>query len=274
MAASVNISMSFADGTTLQQFGKIIAERMKYMRETARDSIAACAVNVLKSIRTITRVAKLSSIKVNVKVDTTLYPSYTTQGSKKSLCVRYRGSNQRYHGEEHLTAAGHPTKIGTWQVYRFTDALSSKMTKYLIVAPSQSAAKTKAKAIVRSRQIRYAGLAKRALGVLMHKTATNQNPNDNVPMRVTAKANSLTQTRESVARATDGNGGKYALVMDDNLRYATDAIKGGRQAVDVQMKKAMNKIVSIINRKIPDGATFFGSKKLPTPFPELVRKRK
>ena len=64
------------------------------------------------------------------------------------------------------------------------------------------------------------------------------------------------------------------MVLYDNLRYAADAVKGGRQAVNVQMKKAMNKIVSIINKKIPDGGTFFGPKKLATPFPEVVRKRK
>jgi len=84
----------------------------------------------------------------------------------------------------------------------------------------------------------------------------------------------LTATKEIVAKSNDGNGGKYSLVLYDNLRYAADAIKGGRQAVNVQMKKAMNKIVSIINRKIPDGGTFFGTKKLATPFPEVVRKRK
>lgn len=39
----------------------------------------------------------------------------------------------------------------------------------------------------------------------------------------------------------------------DNLNYALDALKGGRGTVDTQMKKAMNKIVSVINRKIPDG---------------------
>lgn len=40
------------------------------------------------------------------------------------------------------------------------------------------------------------------------------------------------------------------------------------------MKKAMNKMVSVINKKMPDGSSFFGKKKLPTPFPEIVRKRK
>ena len=77
MGAGVHISMTFGNGLTMQQFGQVIQERMKWMKETARDSIVACAITALKAIRTITRVAKLSSIKVEVTPDTTLYPSFT-----------------------------------------------------------------------------------------------------------------------------------------------------------------------------------------------------
>lgn len=271
--ASVQINASFANGATLQQFGKIISERMKWMHETARDSIAACAINMLKSIRTVTKVAKLSSIKVDVKVDAALYPSYTTLSSKKQPCVRFKGSKKRYLGNERLVFADKPAEIQTWFVYRFTDNLSPKLTSYLIVAPSLGAAKAKAKSIVRSRQIRYAGLAKRALGVLMMKINTKKVA-DAVPMHVTSKAKQLTQTKEIVAKSADNSGGKYALVMLDELKYALDAIKGGRATVDTQLKKAMNKVVSIINKKIPDSDAFFGHRKLETPFPELVGKRK
>ena len=83
----------------------------------------------------------------------------------------------------------------------------------------------------------------------------------------------MTSKREIIAKSKDGNGGKYALVLDDNLRYALDAIKGGRAAVDMQMKKAMNKIVSVINQKLKKNGGLFGPQKLETPFPE-VRKRK
>ena len=273
MGAGVHISMSFGNGLTMQKFGQVIQERMKWMRETARDSIAACAITALKAIRTITRVAKLSSIKVEVTPDSTLYPSFTSKGSQKIPCVRFKGSKQRYSGRERLRIVGKPAKIEQCLVYRFTDKLSNSLPTYFIIAESPAAAKAEAKAIVRSRQIRYAGLAKRAIGVLMHKTSTNQNPKDNVPMRVNAKAVEVTKAKEIVAKSTDGNGGKYALVMHDDLKYATDSIKGGRSAVDIQMKKAMNKIISIVNRKIQDGATFFSSKKIPTPFPALVRRR-
>ena len=58
------------------------------------------------------------------------------------------------------------------------------------------------------------------------------------------------------------------------LKYAIDAIKGGKAQVDIQLKKAMNKIVSVMNMKMKDTDKFFGPTKLPTPFPEIVSKRR
>ena len=75
---------------------------MLYMRESARDSVAAMAINVLKSIRTVTKVAKKSSVKVEVKRDGALYPSITSKGKNRRLCVRMKGTNQRYVGDEKL----------------------------------------------------------------------------------------------------------------------------------------------------------------------------
>jgi len=181
--ASIQVNATWANGKTLGEFCKILQQRMTYMNETARDSVAACALNVLKGIRTITKVAKLSSIKVDVEIDNTLYPSYTTRSAKKPLCVRFKGSNQRYVGKERLAIAGSPADIKTWHVFRFQDKLSPKMKTYLILAPSRQAAKAKAKQIVRSRQVRFAGLAKRAIGVLMMKTST-KNVSDAAPARV------------------------------------------------------------------------------------------
>jgi len=64
------------------------------------------------------------------------------------------------------------------------------------------------------------------------------------------------------------------LVLDDNLRYAQDAVKGGKAAVDTQMKKAMNKIVSVINQKLKRNGGILGPSKLETPFPEVRQRRK
>ena len=271
--ASINISASWANGKTLQDFCKILQERMKYMNESARDSVAACAINVLKGIRSVVKVAKPNKQKVEVKVDNKLYFSVTTQGGKKIPCIRIKGSGQRYSGNERVVFAGEPVDAKTWQIFRFQDKLSKNLTTYLIAAPNMASAKDKARRIVSSRVIRFAGLAKRAISMLMMKTST-KNVNDNVPQRVNKKAKEVTHKEEVIAKSNDGNGGKYALVLVDELKYALDAIKGGKATVDIQMKKAMNKIVSIINQKLKkSGDGFFCPQKLETPFPE-VRKRK
>ena len=133
-------------------------------------------------------------------------------------------------------------------------------------------AKAKAKKIAQMKGMRYATLAKRALGILMFKTNT-QRVNDGVLNPVVEnKANQMTRKRENLNNNGD-KGGTYTLTLMDELRYALLAVKGGRNTVNNQMKKVANKIASIINRKIPDGKTFFDPKKLPTPFPEVKQRR-
>lgn len=120
--------------------------------------------------------------------------------------------------------------------------------------------------------MRYAGLAKKAIGVLMGKTF-NKAPADAVAPNVAKKAGDVTHKVESVKESKQG-GGTYSLTLFDNLLYAKLAFKGGSATVDTQMRKAMNKIVATINRKMPDGKTFFSDRKLPTPFPEVVQKKR
>lgn len=163
-------------------------------------------------------------------------------------------------------------KLQDMSVFKFTDNYSPVAKQYYVVAPSQSIAKQHARKIVQKRAMQYSGLAKRAIGVLMMKTST-MNVSDSVGMHVNMKARQTTEHREVIAKAKDSDGGKYGLILEDNLRYALDAVKGGKAAVDVALKKAMNKITSQINMKLK-GKDFFSRKKLPTPFPELTKRKK
>lgn len=276
MAASVQIHATAGNGATLKQFAEILQKRMQYMNETARDSIAACALQVLRSLRTVTRVAKPKGIKPELKAENQLYPSWTTKSGKKGVCLRIKGSNQKYAGTEKMIFAQQPTRgmDKLWKVWSFVDPYSKSQKKYMLAAPNLTIAKQKAKAVISRYAMRFAGLAKCALSMLMMKTYTGKKENDNVPAHVTAKAMQTTRKSESVSKNQQAEGGTYSLTLTDELKYAVDAIRGGKAQVDTQMKKAMNKIVSTINHKIPDSNTFFSPQKLETPFPELVRKRK
>lgn len=120
-----------------------------------------------------------------------------------------------------------------------------------------------AKRLVSRKAARYAGLAKRAVSFMMMKTVTKR-VNDNVPINVSALAEAVTKKTEIVRK--DGDKGHYGLILTDELRYAMDAVKGGSATVDIQTKKAMNKIVSIIRRKTKN---LIGIKPPEVPFPEL-----
>lgn len=276
MAASVQIHATAGDGQTLRKFSEILQQRMKYMNETARDSVAACALQVLRSLRAATAVAKASKVKPKLQRNNVLELSYTTKGRRRIPCLRIKGSLARYSGEERLVLAAELARgaDATWQVYYFEDDFSaSKRNKYLVAAPDAATAKAKAKQIMVRRALRYAGLAKRAISVLMMRTFTGAVA-DAVSPKVTKKAYETTSRSEAVSADSKNGGGAYRLTLSDELRYALLALKGGSGAVDVQMKKALNKIVSTVNRKIPDGYTFFSPQKLDTPFPEVSRRRK
>lgn len=202
---------------------------MVYMNETARDSIAAFAINVLKSIRTITKVAKPSKMKVEVKKEGGLYPSCTMKGGHKTLCLRVTGTKQRYAGPETMVGL-EKSPLKNQGVYRFVDEHNGKRREYLIVAPSMGAAKTKAKQIRTRRGMRYAGLAKRALGILMFKTNTKRVNDGALNPLVENVANDVTDKREWTQKS--GENGIYTLELTDQLEYAKDAVRGGYGAVE------------------------------------------
>lgn len=246
---------------------------MKYLHESSRSSVSATAIQVLRGLRTVTKVAKPSNIKVEVTKDNSIYPSCTTVSKRKVFCLRHSGSNQKYSGDERIVKDGR-INFKNLHCYRFTDEGGKKAVSYIVIASSMSEAKAKAKKIVTRRAMRYSGLAKRALSILMFKTNT-QRVNDGVlNPRVEGKASEVTGKREILVKSGDGRSGKYGLVLDDALKYALKAIKGGKATVDQQMKKAMNKVVSVINHKLKNSNDFFGTKKLDTPFPEVKQRKR
>lgn len=273
MANGIYINASFGNGQTLKKFGEILEKRMQYMGETSRDSVAACALDALRSIRAVTMVARPSKIKVEVQADASLVPSFSTRGNKsKFLCLRYTGTGARYAGDEKIASALGAAKTKGARVFRFTDELSENKAKYLIIAAGKAQAQQKAKKIAARRAMRFAGLARRAISLLMQKTYSKKKINDDVSLNVSVKADDVTTKREHILKGDRGRA-KYSLTLEDSLRYALDAIKGGRAMVDTALRKAMNKIVSVVNRKIK-GGRFLEAETLPAPFPELKQRKK
>ena len=271
MKSGIHIDASFGSGKTLNQFADLIKQRMQWMNESARDSVAACAINALRGIRTVTKVAKPNRIKVNVQLEGRLIASFSTRGNHSRFpVIRYAGTKIRYNGPEQQRFNVDIKRIKDAHVYRFVDEFSKKKQTYLIAALSEKDAQQTAKKIVYRKSIRYAGLAKRAISYMMMKTVTKTIA-DNVPMHVSLFAEKMTKKTEIVKK--NGDKGHYGLILTDNLLYAISAVKGGYATLETQMKKAMNKIVSVINQRIKKKG-FLQDEYIPTPFPELTKKRK
>lgn len=265
----VVVDCTVGDGKTLEQFSKLIANRIKYLNESAKDSIAACAIDALISIRAATKIATEKVIKKEIEVKETgaLYPSFKTDGKVKRFCLRYRGSNKEYKGTGKVVESEIRGNVQAYGVFVFNVGDGEKRRTFLIVSPNIQRAKEKAFQIKKSISLRYAGLAKTALTMLMKKTATINNKPDLVPQYVNTKANELTNKTESQNNGSDSS--FYSLKLDDNLDYAVAAVKGGDSGVNLALQKSMNKVTATINRKCEKLLLF---NKLETPFPE-IRKR-
>lgn len=241
------------------------------MNETARDSIAAIAITVLRGLRTVTKVAKPSRAKPVVVPTKELKPSFFREGNTNRKCLRYSSTGNRFIPADKSAKVVYSNgNISTKYDHVFKFEHEDKT--YYIVAPSIQTAKKTAKSIMARKIARYAGLAKRALSLLMFKTNTKRVNDGLLNPVVETKAMEVTSKREVLMKRGD-SGGSYSMILQDGLLYAKLAIKGGQSTIDIQMKKASNKIASIINRKIKGGG-FLANRKLETPFPELVRKRK
>lgn len=294
----IRIDVSYADGKTIADISRTLQQRMKYLNESAFQSIHATAVNALMSIRTGTRVAKATGLKVNVSERTDLVFSYTTEGGggkigsrsearlrragfgvnvrrsdagRRKMCLRNAGG-VRYEpgaGVRVVYAGVYGVPSRSIKVFDFTDDGSENRQQYIIVAPTQGKARKEAQRIVARRLLRFAGLARRAVSALMVK-ANNKGPSDNVSPRVMMKAMEVTEKRDLFTTGS-GGGGRCALYLLDNLRYATRALNGGPAAVNLALKKAMNKTVSTIQHKCKN---LLLPGELPIPFPEVTKRRR
>lgn len=258
----VNVSVMVDNNKTLKQFGDLIKLRSQYLKETSKDSVTACAEDVLRSLRAITIKATKNSVKKDVTVEpySSVYPSARSVGSKKILCLRNTGSKTEYKGKETVVFPNEKHPLKTLSVFKYKDTIKGRT--YLIVATDLKAAKKRAIEIKQKQALRYSGLAKNAISLLMKKTF-NRSPKDNVSKEIEDKSTEVT----SVQKFESGD--NYSIILKDELNYALDAIKGGQSGIDLAFQKAMNKITATINHKCKD-ILFF--KKLDTPFPE-IRKR-
>lgn len=108
------------------------------------------------------------------------------------------------------------------------------------------------------------GMAKRALGKLAHRISANEQDNT----RATARAERVAGEKTFVIERVTGN--KYVLDIHDKLMFAELAVRGGKYGIQLAMKKAANKVAGYIQHTCKK---ILLPGELPTPFPEIRRRR-
>lgn len=132
-----------------------------------------------------------------------------------------------------------------------------------IVAMSLAAAKSWAEKHFAKIADRQSGLAKATLGACMNRISRKTTTTTGVTRRAAATAE-----RWAVVRDKDTDDA-YVLDVQDNLDYATAALKGP-DVINTALKKAANKVASIINKL----HTKEGFEPIDIPFPEVKQKRR
>ena len=107
-------------------------------------------------------------------------------------------------------------------------------------------------------------MAKRALGKLAHRISANEQDNT----RATARAERVAGEKTFVIERVTGN--KYVLDIHDKLMFAELAVRGGKYGIQLAMKKAANKVAGYIQHTCKK---ILLPGELPTPFPEIRRRR-
>lgn len=248
------------DNKPLSVLNDLIKRRSEVLRECCRDAVSATMIDVLVSIRAATGNA-IKTKKFVVKVeDTGWYGGYSFSERKPVI----RNGVSPYSTKLDVSGKVVWQTFGTKRqsqkhVYKVT---GEDGVPYYVVAPTQQVAEDYELRCIKHRIEHHGGLAKNALGVAMHAIASKTSKYD-------GSTQSIQEATQLANVITNDTGNNFSVHVEDNLDYATEALKGGESAINIALMKASNKVASVIDRTASKGLT----EPVGTPFPE-VRKRK
>lgn len=99
MAVEVHMKAELEDGSSLQVLEEMIAVRMRFLKQTAKQALDATAVQLIKSLKASTKVAKAE--KIEVEDCQGLMLSFSSHGKEKPRpCIRWSGTKMRFYPPE------------------------------------------------------------------------------------------------------------------------------------------------------------------------------
>lgn len=267
------------NGKPLEALERLIAQRQRELGETTSEAVIATAINALSSIRAITKVVnvKKASGFVTVAPYPGLIPSVRTLGKGKDAmripCLRY---GPRGHHADVRVYSAVPKSFPMKRCKCFAvedrrgDSDKASVSHYYVIARSEKEARTYAEARRARRIARHKGLAKWTIGQAQSQVSQKGAIGESVAAAV--KQIGIRELQVAVHERGWGEG-NVSVSVADNLKYAALALKGGPGEVNTALMRAANRTAGIINAHYKMLHPFEDERAIPTPFPEVARKR-
>lgn len=257
----MDIKLTYAGKFELGVLKALLRQRMEAMRETSKQAVSAIAVDILKSLRTRTTIAR--RVKNYGIEETGLYGSFETQSSKRSRCLRigFLKNSPKFNPDYPVIYKDLPTSKPSlrrvWLVHP-----ENGRTPYYLVCESMKQAKSIVKEHTLKRIKMYGGLAYHMLGIAMARIAAET---------IGSRLFTGTVYQSMFGNLdTDGNDSSFRIKYTSGLDYSVDALKNGKSDVSISLQAALNKVSSTIHQSLKDKGL---QDKYEPPFPN-IRKRK
>ena len=261
-------------GKPLTVLADLIEKRKRIMGEDAQDAVVATSIDVVRSLRGLTRKAPVKANEHSFRVELTPYvASWERHGSSYRRVVRMGAGGSKVAIYPVNNAGQHYVKGERVQVWKITPVHAERWTWqknrnkgcWYVFAQSEGVARRFAIEHVSRLLRKESGMGKTALGFAMARLSTRSAPVD-------AKGPKAQQiAAASIHITSSGSGGMFTLTVCDNLEYAKHALKGGDSAISLAMMKASNKIAGRLAQW--EKKHFFEGERTTTPFPEIKTRR-
>jgi hypothetical protein len=263
-----------ADGRTLAVLGELIEKRVKALKNSMSEAVIATAINILTSLKSATRKAPLKPKKTMYTIELTPYVAgWKREGGKFRRVVRSSekgGTLQDVTAHCRNCAGQHYIRGERVKVYKATIANTHmNRREYYAFATSKKQAENYFKSIVERVLKKESGMAKYVLGIAQAKVS-NRPMKDEKPHG----AKQWQIAHEAGIINIDESGFSSGVVhfsFTDDLEYSVGALRGGRDALTVAMKKAANRTAGMIHKAYKDRRF---NEDVQTPFPEVQRRQK
>lgn len=242
------LDMSSPQGTDAFKAYLLAVDAMQtHLKRSAPESIRSMALETLKSMRAMTKIAKLSGSYAKVR-KSDYEPSFRREGGKIFRTVRQKGG---HHIDNWLStatvrnASSHDWWNGGLQVFYITFPQNKKMMpKFLVCQNAKDAtAWIKSEKPAHHPLIRHKGLAKRVWSVTRGKLGAGLS-NDSANGSTKVLASRLADVKLTDSGAT--------ISVWDNSNYAVNALKGGEGAIAMAIMKAARKKMAYIGQDMDE----------------------